>query len=144
MSPHQLSIAGQALQLVANHFQLTLRDLESHRRTWRLVWPRWCAIALIKRTTTLSKSDIALILGRDHGTICHALIMLDKQIETSLPHAREFTELEAGFLEALQRWAWTEKLDHPIPISKPISPRKNQRAGLQSGEYSYKHQTAAC
>lgn len=73
-----LSIRSQAahydtiLETVVNHFNITLDDLRSQRRSERLSRPRFIAAYLL-RQTGLSYPTIGAILHRHHSSIIHAV-----------------------------------------------------------------------
>jgi hypothetical protein len=55
---------------VAEHFDVGVHDLLSHRRTWDLVLPRHVAMYLTKKLTLRSLPEIGRLFGRrDHTTV---------------------------------------------------------------------------
>lgn len=60
------------LDLVANHFSLTMHDLLGKGRSRNLAWPRQVAMFLLREETPASLAQIGAALGgRDHTTIMH-------------------------------------------------------------------------
>jgi chromosomal replication initiator protein len=60
-------------KLVARHFQVSLDDILSARRTASVVRPRQIAMYLAKVLTPRSLPDIGRLFGRDHTTVLHAV-----------------------------------------------------------------------
>lgn len=60
-------------ELVADYFEINVRDITGRRRTSRLVQARHIAMALAREKTDLSLSEIGKEFGgRDHGTVINA------------------------------------------------------------------------
>jgi len=67
---------------VAQHFNLSLRDLESPRRFAKIVVPRQIAFYLARKLTTRSFPDIGRRFGgKDHTTILHACKIVARRME---------------------------------------------------------------
>ena len=89
------STSAAIIQLVCSHFGVTIAQLENHCRRWAIIWPRWCAIALIKRHTSYSTDQIAALFGMTHGTVLWAIKGVEDQRETDPAAGRELAALES-------------------------------------------------
>ncbi|HMI55174.1 MAG TPA: helix-turn-helix domain-containing protein [Gemmatimonadaceae bacterium] len=68
---------------VAQHFNLSLRDLESPRRFAKIVKPRQIAFYLARKLTNRSLPDIGRRFGgKDHTTILHACKLIERNMQT--------------------------------------------------------------
>ncbi len=80
-------------ELVAEHFDVTVRDINGRRRTSRLVDARHVAMALARERTDLSLTEIGKEFGgRDHGTVINACKKVAAKAENqpSIRRAMEF------------------------------------------------------
>lgn len=69
----RLTSFSNIVQVVSEHFGITVDQLLSACRQKKFAWPRHLAIALCKDLSTLSLPDIGKAFGgRDHTTILHA------------------------------------------------------------------------
>jgi len=77
------SISVESIQtLVASHFNLSMQDLLSPRRSRSLARPRQIAMYLAKQYTTNSLPDIGRkFANRDHTTVIHAVKKIDELIK---------------------------------------------------------------
>jgi chromosomal replication initiator protein len=83
--------------VVARHYDISVIDLLSHRRTARIVAPRQVAMYLAKRLTLKSLPEIGRRFnGRDHTTVLHAV----RKIEGLLQHDADVSH-EINVLETL-------------------------------------------
>jgi chromosomal replication initiator protein len=58
---------------VAEHFDIRLADMSSHRRPQSIAQPRQIAMYMAREMTTNSLKEIGDAFGgRDHGTVIHA------------------------------------------------------------------------
>lgn len=58
------------VDVVCNHFNVTVEDIKSSKRNKELVYPRQIIMYLCRRETTITYKDIAKLLGgRDHSTV---------------------------------------------------------------------------
>jgi hypothetical protein len=89
-----LDTAFKVIKAVQSHFCVQLEELEGPSRQWSIVWPRWCAIALVKQHTSMSFPKIGLIFNRSHGAIIHAVNSLNDHIQTSREAAAQFQQLQ--------------------------------------------------
>jgi chromosomal replication initiator protein len=67
------SLACQIITIVCAHCDLNPSDLESKARPWRIVWPRWMAMFLIRQHTALTFERIGMLFNRDHGSVMNAM-----------------------------------------------------------------------
>lgn len=68
------------IQIVAEHYQISVEDLISKKRDQKIAWPRQIAMYLCRNLTDIPLSKIGSYLGdRDHTTISHGC---DKVAET--------------------------------------------------------------
>ena len=75
---NQISIEN-IQKVVAQHFNISLNEMLSARRSRSLVRPRQIAMYLSKKYTTKSLPDIGRnFSGRDHTTVIHAVKTVDK------------------------------------------------------------------
>ncbi len=70
------------INTVAGHFNLSIQEMLSHRRSRSLARPRQIAMYLSKQYTTNSLPDIGRKFSdRDHTTVIHAVKKIDELIE---------------------------------------------------------------
>lgn len=82
-SPKEIT-AELIIQIVAEHFNVTLADLASHKRTQEIVYPRQIAMYLCRDMTETPLKSIGNILGkRDHTTIIHGSEKISAEIGSS-------------------------------------------------------------
>lgn len=68
------------IQIVAEHYQISVEDLISKKRDQKIAWPRQIAMYLCRNLTDIPLSKIGSYLGdRDHTTVSHGC---DKVAET--------------------------------------------------------------
>jgi chromosomal replication initiator protein len=66
---------------VAEHFDIRLADMTSHRRPQNIAFPRQVAMYLSRTLTDRSLADIGETFGgRDHGTVMHACRLIEKRV----------------------------------------------------------------
>ncbi|MCB1232788.1 MAG: chromosomal replication initiator protein DnaA [Verrucomicrobiae bacterium] len=86
-------------ELVAEYFELSVRDITGRRRTSRLVEARHVAMALTRERTDLSLTEIGKEFGgRDHGTIINACKRVNAKIESSAQMKRSVEYLRRTLL----------------------------------------------
>lgn len=77
---------NQIVEVVANFFELTEKDLIDHSRRKEVVEPRQITMFLLKDLLNMSYSDIGYKLGkRDHTTVIHACDKINKKINLDQP-----------------------------------------------------------
>jgi chromosomal replication initiator protein len=76
------SVTIEAIQKkVAEHFDIRLADMTSHRRPQNIAFPRQVAMYLSRTLTDRSLADIGETFGgRDHGTVLHACRLIEKRV----------------------------------------------------------------
>lgn len=74
---------NQVVQVVANFFELTEKEIIDHSRRKEVVEPRQIAMFLLKDLLAMSYSDIGYKLGkRDHTTVMHACDKISQKMTT--------------------------------------------------------------
>ncbi len=69
---------------VADHFNITVDDLKSKKRTANISYPRQIAMYLCRMTTEETIVKIGLEFGnRDHATVLHSFEKIDEEIKTN-------------------------------------------------------------
>lgn len=90
-----VNVAFHVVAMVTAHYKVSAADLEGADRHWEIVWPRWVAIALVRRHTALSSSKIGTIFNRDHASILHAVKSLENHIQTNAGAKASFDRLDS-------------------------------------------------
>jgi hypothetical protein len=90
-----MSAAFKITRLVCSYFDVTPAQLESSDRRWSYVWPRWCAIVLIKQNTCMSTVKIGILFKRTHGSVINALESMAEYMEVERSSAEQFHTLES-------------------------------------------------
>jgi hypothetical protein len=81
---------------VAEHFKVTLLDLNSARRTGDIVRPRQIAMYLARKLTSKSLPEIGRRCGRkDHTTVLHAVTVCERILKEEEKLAPDIRELSA-------------------------------------------------
>ncbi|WIF95879.1 chromosomal replication initiator protein DnaA [Caminicella sporogenes] len=81
--PKQITIS-YIKDIVAQHFNIKVEDLDSKRRTRSITYPRQIAMYLCRELTDLSLPKIGENFGgRDHTTVIHAYDKISQDIESS-------------------------------------------------------------
>ncbi|MEO0416558.1 MAG: helix-turn-helix domain-containing protein, partial [Verrucomicrobiota bacterium] len=70
-------------EAVAEHYDLTVKDLNGKGRTARVAEARQISMFLIRTLTEYSLTDIALTYGKDHGTVLYAVKKIKSKCEKS-------------------------------------------------------------
>lgn len=90
------SVSIEMIQkLVAEHFDIRLADMTSHRRPKAVAFPRQVAMYLSRKLTDRSLADIGEAFGgRDHGTVLHACRLVEERLqkEPTLRHTLGYLE----------------------------------------------------
>ncbi len=80
--PTKLVTFDMILRQVASHFNVSLADILSHRRTKNVTWPRQIACYLAKHHTQLTLPQLGRrVGGRDHTTIMSAIRVTERRME---------------------------------------------------------------
>lgn len=86
---------------VSKHFDISLNDMKSARRTSYVVRPRQIAIYLAKELTGRSLPEIGKRFGgRDHTTVLHAVRRIKALVEAEGPVADDVRTIKATLTEA--------------------------------------------
>ena len=71
------------LDIVSEHFGVSISDLKGNKRNAEIVYPRQIAMYLIRSMTDTSLKGIGVILGgKDHSTIKHGIEKIDSELST--------------------------------------------------------------
>lgn len=97
--------AAGIIEIVCERMNVTVAELESRRRPWRLVWPRFLAIYLIRRHTGMTTVRIGLIFKRCDSDITHACQAVEAELETSEPARALVAWFEGEILVRLKKEA---------------------------------------
>lgn len=84
LTKSHISIAERIIARVCEYYQITNEEIRGISRKAKYIKPRYIAIHLIKRKTTLKLTAIADLFGRDHTTIIYAVRAIDNTL--SLPY----------------------------------------------------------
>jgi chromosomal replication initiator protein len=77
--PRQISV-HDIQKLSASHFNISISDLVSNKKSRRFAYPRQIAMALTRKLTDLSLKQIGEAFGkRDHTTVIYALKRIDRE-----------------------------------------------------------------
>jgi hypothetical protein len=86
---------------VARHYNVTLIDIDSHRRFHIVVRPRQVAMYLAKTMTLRSLPEIGRLFGgRDHTTVIHAVRKIDALVKTDQELADHIAAIREDLGEA--------------------------------------------
>ena len=76
------------LDIVADHFNITIADLKSNKRSANISVPRQIAMYLIRRMTSLSLDETGQVFGgRDHSTVLNSIGKVEKKMKTDVNYA---------------------------------------------------------
>ncbi|NBX71674.1 chromosomal replication initiator protein DnaA [bacterium] len=90
----RLTSFSNIVQVVSDHFRISIDQLLSPSRQKRFAWPRHLAIALCRDLSSLSLLEIGRAFGgRDHTTIMHACRKIDLLRENDADVAKEYNML---------------------------------------------------
>ena len=85
--------------LVASHFNLSIQELLSQRRSRSLARPRQIAMYLAKQYTTNSLPDIGRkFSNRDHTTVIHAIKKIEDLLKKDSEIKQSVNEIKKKFL----------------------------------------------
>lgn len=74
------------LEIVADHFGITINDILSKKRTNNIAYPRHICMYLCRELTSSSLSEIGNKIGaRDHSTVIHSIDFIESKINDSDP-----------------------------------------------------------
>lgn len=82
-------------QIVAMHYNLTLADLNSRRRSKNIVYPRQIAMYLSRKILNVSLPNLGEYFGgRDHSTVIHSCDKITNELENDARLSDVVNELE--------------------------------------------------
>jgi chromosomal replication initiator protein len=85
-------------KLTANHFNISLTDLLSNKKTHKFSYPRHLAMYLSRELTGLSFKEIARAFGnKDHSTIIYAVNRIEKDKEQKKAVTDDLNKLQNLF-----------------------------------------------
>ena len=83
------------LDIVAEHFNVTVSDLRSNKRNADIAYPRQIAMYLIRTMTESSLKAVGVVLGgKDHSTIKYGIEKIEKEARESESFANTLTILK--------------------------------------------------
>jgi chromosomal replication initiator protein len=89
----------KVLKTVAKHFSIPLQDLRSKKRQKHIACARQIAFYLMKKHTISSLQAIGnYIGGRDHSTVIHAIMKIEKQLEANVTLQQKVKMIEQDVL----------------------------------------------
>lgn len=72
------------IDIVADHFNISVQDISSKKKSQDIVVPRQIAMYLCRRFTEISLQELGHILGkRDHSTVMHSVEKIQNEIDTN-------------------------------------------------------------
>jgi chromosomal replication initiator protein len=87
-------------RVVAAHYELSVPELVSAKRTARVAWPRQLAIHLARELTHASLPAIGTAFGgRNHATVVHACKRVSQRLSTDQQVSDELADLMEAVLE---------------------------------------------
>ena len=96
-NPADITTAFRAISFISSRYHVSLGDLDGHCREWRVVWPRWLAMFLIKRSTPMGLRKIAYLFDRYPTAIQYALRTVENEVQTNRRRAVEVAEVIRAF-----------------------------------------------
>lgn len=86
------------MEVVADHFKITVADLKSKSRKKEIVYPRQVAVYFAKEYTDLPLKSIGVHFGgRDHSTIIHSVQVITELLETDRAVEETIYKLKSFF-----------------------------------------------
>ena len=80
------------IEIVAEHFDLSTKDLISDKRSADIAWPRQICMYLCRYFTDDKLETIAKALNKTHGNVIYGIDKVKKEIETD-PNTRATVEV---------------------------------------------------
>lgn len=72
-------------KIVADHFQIKITELKSHKRLKNLVFPRQVSMYICRKLTDMSYPEIGVKYGgKDHSTIIHAIKKIEEKMKKDI------------------------------------------------------------
>ena len=70
------------MDIVSEHFGVSIPDLKGNKRNAEIVFPRQIAMYLIRNMTETSLKAVGVILGgKDHSTIKHGIEKIENELK---------------------------------------------------------------
>jgi chromosomal replication initiator protein len=89
-------LVNEIIRAVCRHFDITLTEIKSSRRTANVVYPRQIALCLARRHTTRSLPEIGRHFGyRDHTTVLYGARKMEGLCQTDWRVAHDVAQIEA-------------------------------------------------
>jgi hypothetical protein len=86
---------GDIKRAACQYFNIEMVDLDSARRTLKLVYPRQLVMFLAKTKTGKSLPEIGRRLQRDHTTVLHGVRKIERSVMIDWTVAYDVAQLEA-------------------------------------------------
>ncbi len=87
-------------QVVANHFDIRIEDIQSSKKPKNIAYPRQIAMYLCRKMLNISLPKIGEHFGgRDHTTVIHAISKIEKEMEKDLALQKTILSLEKEIKE---------------------------------------------
>jgi len=104
--PNEPPATGKGIQILAEaasvFFKIPLTELRSRKRTNEIVWPR--AVCMwIARDANYTSQTVGKWWHRDHGTVLHAVKLVNNLIETYPKYNDQFKKFKTFAKEYLKK-----------------------------------------
>ena len=87
--------ANTLTRIISQHYQVSVEDLKSKKRTRSIVFPRQVAMFLLRQLTALSLEEIGECFGgRDHSTVVYAVEKMKARQRVDTQFATDLSNLE--------------------------------------------------
>lgn len=96
-SPADMDTVVAILKLVTLRYDVTLAEIESPSRSWRIVWPRFLAIYLARKLTRIPIVRIARLFDRDPAAVCNAIEKVENEMASYPKRKTEVRRLVEKF-----------------------------------------------
>ena len=80
------------MEIVAEHFDLTTKDLKSDKRSADIAWPRQICMYLCRKLTDDKLETIGRALDKTHGNVIYGIDKVDETIQKD-SNARQTVEI---------------------------------------------------
>jgi hypothetical protein len=90
-----MPMIGDIKRAACRYFDIDPIDLDSSRRTLKLVYPRQLVMYLAKKKTGKSLPEIGRRLKRDHTTVLHGVRKIEQSVRSDWTVAYDVAQLEA-------------------------------------------------
>ena len=94
-------LLDNVLKIVAKYYSISITDLRSKKKQKDIALVRQIAFFLMKKLTSCSLQAVgAFIGGRDHSTVIHAVVKIDKLINADLAFMQKLRAIEQEILRS--------------------------------------------